>query len=68
MPTVIWWNVNGREGNSPVTYTSTGTGLVSGFSPSIMKNLLSSKTLTPLDLVLDTIMKERYVLSEGVTD
>ena len=68
MPTVIWWNVNGREGNSPVTYTSTGTGLVSGFSPSIMKNLLSSKTLTPLDLVLDTIMKERYVLSERVTD
>lgn len=66
IPTVIFWNLNGRLGNSPVEYTTTGTGLVSGFSPSVMKNLLSSKTLTPLDMVLDTIMQDRYRLAGAV--
>lgn len=60
MPKLVFWNLNGREGNSPVTIHDTGTALVSGFSPAIMKSILQAKTVTPVDIMLDTVMVDRY--------
>lgn len=62
MPKIVFWNLNGRTGNSPVTFDNNGVALVSGFSPSVMKNVLANKNSTPLDTVLETIMNDRYKL------
>lgn len=60
MPKLVFWNLNGREGNMPVTVHDSGTALVSGFSPAILKSVLSAKTVTPVDIMLDTVMVDRY--------
>lgn len=60
MPKLVFWNLNGREGNMPVTIHDSGTALVSGFSPAIMKSVLAAKTVTPTDIMLDTVMVDRY--------
>jgi hypothetical protein len=60
MPEIIFWNVNGRLGNVPANFKQKGVGLVSGFSPSILKSILAGKIDTPEGLMLRTIMSERY--------
>ena len=60
LPKVIFWNLNGREGNSPVEFKKDGTGLVSGFSPSTMRSIMSGKNITPLDIVMETLSSSRY--------
>ena len=60
LPQVVFWNLNGRAGNSPVTYNETGTALVSGFSPSIVKSVLGGEEMTPISIMLKTVMVERY--------
>lgn len=63
LPNLVFWNLNARAGNSPVSYTESGTALVSGFSPSIMKSVLSKFNTTPIEVVLETIMSDRYRLA-----
>lgn len=63
LPEVVFWNLNGRAGNVPVTFDTKGAALVSGFSPTIVKNLLSNAGLNPLDFILDTILNPRYDLA-----
>jgi hypothetical protein len=60
MPELIFWNVNARLGNVPAQASEPGIGLVSGFSPSILKSVLQGKVYTPTQLMLDTVMTERY--------
>lgn len=60
VPQVVFWNLRGREGNSPVTYNKVGTALVSGFSPSIVKSVLGGKEMTPISIMLETVMVQRY--------
>jgi hypothetical protein len=60
MPQVVFWNVNGRLGNSPATFTDQGIGLVSGFSPSILKGILAGTIVSPELLMRDVIESERY--------
>lgn len=60
LPQVVFWNLNGRAGNSPVTYNETGTALVSGFSPSIVKSVLGGEEMTPISIMLKTVMTKRY--------
>ena len=64
MPEIIFWNVNGRSGNSPAQTHEQGVGLVSGFSPSILKTILKGKVYGPTELMLDTVMTERYARIE----
>ena len=60
MPEIIFWNVNGRLGNVPANSKHKGVGLVSGFSPSIMKSILEGKIDTPYTLMLRTVLSDRY--------
>jgi hypothetical protein len=63
LPKLVWWNLNARPdatGNCPVRFDQNGTALVSGFSPSIMKSILSAENFTPRDIMLETISSERY--------
>lgn len=58
-PTIVWWNIQSRGGSTPVRANDQGMALVSGFSPSIMQNLLSGEA-TPIGVMLNTISSERY--------
>lgn len=72
VPTVVWWNVAhwpggyGGDNNFPVTQHENGTALVSGFSPSIVKSVLSSTSITPYDIMLETLDNPRYELVGNV--
>lgn len=59
LPKLIFWNVN-YHGNTPIKKDRENTALVSGYSPSIMKSILSGKEVTPYDQMIETIMNERY--------
>jgi len=59
-PQIVFWNLNGRAGNSPVTYNKAGAALVSGFSPSIVKSVLGGEEMTPISIMLKTVMVQRY--------
>jgi hypothetical protein len=63
LPRIVYWNLNatlGGTGNVPVKFDEHGTALVSGFSPAIMKSILSAKNFSPIDIMLETINSERY--------
>jgi len=60
LPEIIFWNVNGRVGNVPTRHDKKGVGLVSGFSPAILKSILQGSVETPESLMLKTVMSERY--------
>jgi hypothetical protein len=61
LPKVVFWNLNAYD-NVPVKFDKSGTALVSGFSPAIMKSLLAGKLedFTPEAIMLQTVMKDRY--------
>jgi hypothetical protein len=60
MPDIIFWNVNGRIGNSPAMSNDPGVGLVSGFSPAILTSILNGRVLSPYDLMCKAVMDDRY--------
>ena len=60
MPQVVFWNVRGRMGNAPARYNDTGIALVSGFSPTILKNILAGVITTPEKFVLNVLNSDRY--------
>lgn len=60
LPKIVYWNLRGREGNQPVTVHDENVALVSGFSPAILKSVLSSKNVTPTDVMLEAISDSRY--------
>jgi len=62
LPKVVFWNLNAAYGNAPVKFDASGTAMVSGFSPAIVKPLLSGdmETFTPESVMLKTIMDDRY--------
>lgn len=60
MPRLVFWNVNGRVGNVPVSAKQTGVALVSGASPAIMQSVLEGRDFTPRGIMLHTLSGERY--------
>lgn len=60
MPSIIFWNVNGRLGNVPVKSNTPNTALVSGFSPSIIRSILGGDEVSPLAVMMKTINADRY--------
>lgn len=64
MPKVVFWNLNASYGNAPVKFDKSGTALVSGFSPAVVKPLLSGDldSFTPESVMMKTIMDDRYAV------
>jgi hypothetical protein len=62
LPKVVFWNLNAAYGNAPVKFDKRGVALVSGFSPSIVKPLLSGdlEDFTPESAMMKVIMDDRY--------
>lgn len=59
-PKLIWWNIQSRHDNVPVKFNQHGTALVSGFSPSLVKNIISGAGIDPIEMMLNVVMDERY--------
>ena len=62
VPNIVFWNLNARAGNVPVKHDKKGVALVSGFSPAIMKSILSAESLDPVNVMLATINSPRYAV------
>lgn len=59
-PKIIYWNLAGYAG-SPSTSAHKDVGLVSGFSPSILKAVLGGKDFTPLGIMNRAIEKYKII-------
>jgi hypothetical protein len=62
LPNIVFWQLNAKGGNSPVTINDKGTALISGFSPAIMTSVLKAENVTPIDIMLETVNAERYAV------
>jgi hypothetical protein len=59
MPKVVYWNIN-DYGNKPAQKHQSGVAMVSGFSPSLLKSLLSGEDLSPISVMMKVIGDSRY--------
>ena len=55
LPKIIYWNLNAGNGNVPTTKFEKDVALVSGFSPNVMKAVLSAKAFTPEGVMMEAI-------------
>lgn len=64
MPKVTFWNIKSHnDENKPAQHDDRGVALVSGFSPAILKTLLSgvfTPELTPYEMMMEVIGDDRY--------
>lgn len=60
MPKIVYWNIHARNNNFPVQFNKEGVSLVSGFSPSLLTNLLSGVDLTPYAMMMKVVSSQRY--------
>lgn len=61
MPKIVFWNIHANE-NVPVVFDKDNTALVSGFSPSILKAVLSDNldSFSPISVMMETLSNPRY--------
>ena len=59
LPRVVFWNVDSRNAQQPVTKNEQGVALVSGCSPRIF-GMLKAGLLSPMEYMLDILGAERY--------
>ena len=59
LPTVVFWNVQSRTHQQPVTMNEQGVVLVSGCSPRVF-NMVMSGNLSPYAFMMETLGAERY--------
>lgn len=64
VPAIVFWNLNAKD-NVPVKHDKSGVALVSGFSPAIVKSVLSTDMdqFTPEGIMLRTVMVDRYAIA-----
>lgn len=68
LPRLVFWNICSRTGTIPVKENELGVALVSGFSPSIVKMVLSNST-DPFECLLEQLNSERYApVEQAVKD
>ena len=60
LPKIVFWNLDARNEVFPCTVDDSGVQLVSGFSPSIFKQLMKDEFKSGLDLMLEVLNSERY--------
>ena len=64
IPRLVFWNAASRTGTIPVKQNKLGVALVSGFSPNIVKMVLSGE-LDPYKCLTDQLDSERYAPVEA---
>lgn len=58
VPNVVFWNLRASNG-TPVRFDENGTAMVSGFSPSTMKHILSGR-MNPMEQMREVLESDRY--------
>lgn len=58
LPILVFWNVDSKQNNTPVTKETDGVLLISGSSPSVFKMVM--KRTTPYDFMLSVLNSDRY--------
>jgi hypothetical protein len=68
VPKIVFWGINNRAGNNPVKFDTHGTAMVSGFSPSLFKSMISGDQdgFTPRGVMMQALSDPRYDVP-GVT-
>ena len=63
VPKIVFWNLHHVD-TVPVKFNTSGVALVSGFSPAILKSLLSNdvEQFTPEAIMNNTVLIPRYDL------
>lgn len=51
MPKLVFWNLDGQHSGSPAMPSDNNVGMVSGFSPVIMRSVLSVEDFTPISIM-----------------
>lgn len=64
LPRLVFWNIMSRTDTIPVKENEAGVALVSGFSPAIVKMVLSNST-DPFECLLEQLNSERYAPVEN---
>ncbi len=64
LPRLVFWNICSRTGTIPVKENAMGVALVSGFSPTVLKMVLSSET-DPLKVLVSQLSDARYLAVEN---
>lgn len=59
VPQIIYWNLDVRQPNFP-EIAKDGVCYVSGYSPAVMKAVLNTELLTPLQVVKNAVLVDRY--------
>jgi len=54
MPKLVFWNLDGHSGNQSVS-DEAGVCMVSGYSPSIMKAILSCEDFNPINVMMEAL-------------
>lgn len=68
LPRLVFWNIMSRTGTIPVKENDLGVALVSGFSPNIVKMVMSNST-DPFECLLEQLNAERYQpVKEAIKD
>ena len=60
MPNLVFWNVDSRNAQFPMSIDDRGFQMVSGCSPSIFANTMKGTFLSAQDLMLEVLNGERY--------
>jgi hypothetical protein len=60
LPNIVFWNLAARGSNFPVKFDELGTAMVSGFSPAILVQILSSGVISPEAIMDEVLTSERY--------
>lgn len=67
LPRLVFWNLCSRTGTIPVKENELGVALVSGFSPTIVKMVLSNE-LDPYKCLVKQLNNPRYDLVENIVE
>ena len=68
LPRLVFWNICSRTGTIPLKENDLGVALVSGFSPNIVKMVLSNAP-DPMEALLEQLRAERYnAVEQAVKD
>ena len=59
LPKVVFWNVNSRNRQQPVTMNEQGVALVSGCTPNIF-SMVTKGDFSPYNCMMEVLNKERY--------
>lgn len=61
LPEVVFWNVESRSHNAPVTKTEAGVALVSGCTPRLF-DMVAGELADPYTFMLEVLSAERYAV------